>query len=1104
MRLFTAIPTNKKLTANDRKKIFTLLGFKNQTEYVKASKLSKQEAVARAVTQYNQDIKPLNDDIKKERTQKRKLQQYGSRLKNDINNKATFRKNIRTDTQFENMLDIVLKSNKRFLITWGDTNYTLSEKKIIDLRQHRQSHGSFFTNPTEAMESDAQLFYHLKKGMITFRDTGRLLSSTYSNQKGGFFNMVNISPFDLTDYQIFDSVKKENYENQDCCFLHALKISGKVSDIKMNELRATVKCKVLPKYLLKQLCESLDVFVSVQVPDGGTHKKRWYPNTPTKDEKKQKPIIQLGLINSHYFLIQKVPITKYALEHCYDETFTALENWQMKLYVESKKDFCRDASRNMNSFDVIDYMFKHSDKYFEKMSLTAEIYDTIYYNQFNEITTLEYDEETSVRLNQVKEVKEPKPNNGKQKNKPWHHEFFDFETTTDGTKHRPYLVCTMGVDGKFNTFTSTSDDPKKYDEGVGLSMLNHLVEKYHGQNVRLYAHNGGYDITFIREHLTITKIIERGHSLLRLYGMFYYGDGKYINIEVQCTMAFLACSLSKFKKMFKLTCKKEVIAHSSYNQRSMSNEKVMKRGMLLSACKKYYKKDGKSWADFMSNAREWGCLRDGGRVDIVEYSRQYCIIDCELLRAGWLTFEKWINIVTKLNVNDFISISSLTDNFYRNEGVYEGVYEMSHHVREFSQRSMVGGRCMMNSNKKQHTTFAMDDYDATSLYPSSQYRMKGYLKGKPKVLKDLRYEALETYDGYFVEIVITGVGRHLEFPLMSYVTESKTRHFTNDMIGKTAVVDKFMLEDLIKFQKVTFDIVRGYYYDEGRNEKLSEVVLYLFNERVKAKAEEPPNPIEVVFKLMLNASYGKTLMKPFETETHIMTYKNAEAYIVRNYNKIKSIDILGDATWDTLQKTDKLKIKCDNEISEHFNNAHCGCEVLSMSKRIMNEVMCLAEENNLKIYYQDTDSMHIPCQAVPILEGLFKAEYGRELRGKKLGQFHGDFDSHTLEGKNIHAVESVFLGKKVYIDKLTDGETKDQNGNMVYDYHFRMKGVNQVGIEHRRDVDFDGDAMALYRHMFTGEAVGFDMCGGGIKPTFDYGRNGDISSKREFIRKVQF
>ena len=30
-----------------------------------------------------------------------------------------------------------------------------------------------------------------------------------------------------------------------------------------------------------------------------------------------------------------------------------------------------------------------------------------------------------------------------------------------------------------------------------------------------------------------------------------------------------------------------------------------------------------------------------------------------------------------------------------------------------------------------------------------------------------------------------------------------------------------------------------------------------------------------------------------------------------------------------------------------------------MSKRVMNEVMCLAEDNELGIKYQDTDSMHI-------------------------------------------------------------------------------------------------------------------------------------------------
>jgi hypothetical protein len=38
---------------------------------------------------------------------------------------------------------------------------------------------------------------------------------------------------------------------------------------------------------------------------------------------------------------------------------------------------------------------------------------------------------------------------------------------------------------------------------------------------------------------------------------------------------------------------------------------------------------------------------------------------------------------------------------------------------------------------------------------------------------------------------------------------------------------------------------------------------------------------------------------------------------------------------------------------------YIGAFILSMSKRIMSEVMCLAEDNGIEIYYQDTDSMHI-------------------------------------------------------------------------------------------------------------------------------------------------
>ena len=76
-----------------------------------------------------------------------------------------------------------------------------------------------------------------------------------------------------------------------------------------------------------------------------------------------------------------------------------------------------------------------------------------------------------------------------------------------------------------------------------------------------------------------------------------------------------------------------------------------------------------------------------------------------------------------------------------------------------------------------------------------------------------------------------------------------------------------------------------------------------------------------------------------------------------------------------------------------FNtNTLLGVQVLSMSKRIMNEVMTTAEDLDIKIYYQDTDSMHIEKDKLNLLADEFKKRYNHELIGKNLGQFHNDFD----------------------------------------------------------------------------------------------------------------
>ena len=72
-------------------------------------------------------------------------------------------------------------------------------------------------------------------------------------------------------------------------------------------------------------------------------------------------------------------------------------------------------------------------------------------------------------------------------------------------------------------------------------------------------------------------------------------------------------------------------------------------------------------------------------------------------------------------------------------------------------------------------------------------------------------------------------------------------------------------------------------------------------------------------------------------------------YISYNYNYIDSI----------IEVNGKFYNKKVKSILSHFNYVHCGVEILSMSKRIMNKVFSSASDIDVKIYYQDTDSIHL-------------------------------------------------------------------------------------------------------------------------------------------------
>ncbi len=169
------------------------------------------------------------------------------------------------------------------------------------------------------------------------------------------------------------------------------------------------------------------------------------------------------------------------------------------------------------------------------------------------------------------------------------------------------------------------------------------------------------------------------------------------------------------------------------------------------------------------------------------------------------------------------------------------------------------------------------------------------------------------------------------------------------------------------------------------------------------------NPIEKIIKLFMNSFYGKSTIKPIDTDIKVFSSEvKFKKYMLYNHTMVE----------ETRHICNKYFVKIKKAINDHFNFCHAGCEILSMSKRIMSRVMCLAEELDILIFYQDTDSMHIESDKVELLAKEFYKKYKQELIGEDGCQFHVDFDMFNQDGDklktktDINSIEAYFLCKK--------------------------------------------------------------------------------------------
>ena len=904
----------------------------------------------------------------------------------------------------------------------------------------------------------------------------------------------------LERYQIFTSLNNKAFDEN--CLVYAIRQTNLFSESILNNMRTTCYTRYVSKKQLEKFGESYNIKFNVikyiqekNKWDDITHGKNKYFGSDKEDAKK----INLALINKHYILNENVEgVSTFYINHyddienkCKDKQ--AIERFKISALDNKKYKHNKTKYHEIKSYDLIKFMT--SDHITWSFDDLCHLKNNLYEFNTNEIKDLNNFCDKDFKVVEKSEVKQDKTKITKIY-------FADTETDTSGDNHVAFCIAYAEQDVLDNEFNIKSEN-KDIKFEFGRKCLNNFLDKIE-DHALVYFHNLAYDIRQFNEF----DITDQNAKNTKVMNAQINYKGK--TIYFKDSLSIVSMKLADFPTSFNLDCgQKEMFPYKYYTFENF--EKLNCKGIISEAGKQELKHNWNQ-QQFEENLNKLGIAKDG-KFDMVEYVKFYCCQDVRILKQGFQKFRKMCWESLKIDVNNVLTAPSLANQYFTRE-IYEKIpnyYLYGGIVRSFIQKAVYGGRCMTRLNKRWSVNEELADFDAVSLYPSAMKRLY-CVKGKCEVLQDeelntnylLTHTCLEDEQPskekpittYIVEIQITNINKHLAFPCVVYKDKETNTNRNDDSeiaIGKTAVVDSITLEDWIKYNGLECKIIRGYKWTGEKSFLIRDVIQNLHLLRCEYKKTH--NPLQLVIKLIMNSAYGKCIQKPITTNLVFKKYQTKKfdkktkkyvddyplnKFLIKNSSKIINY---------TQVNKNLYAIKVGQQIDDFYTNTLLGVQILSMSKRIMNEVMCTAEDLNIQIYYQDTDSMHIQKNKINDLANEYFKRFNRELIGKNLGQFHNDFD----EVADGYAYKSVFVGKKMYVDLLKND--KGETG-----IHYRMKGVNLDCVklyaeEHNCEI-FD-----VYNKLFNGETLTFDLLK--AKPCFKMNNNQTVSNQKEFKRSIK-
>lgn len=882
-----------------------------------------------------------------------------------------------------------------------------------------------------------------------------------NNPQGGFLPFINTLPIDLSKFGFFHENEDTGKYHEFNCLYYAFKNLG-LAEEKLQSLKIEFWQRDISRKNFKEIANLLNIHIRLS-PSRDTNIFNYKP----KDIINTLEVFNIGCIENHYFSIEPTDYTSFVLKN-YEEVkdIKNFENIVGKNIKTGKYE--RKNNRGLSSKMVLEYVIKNHSKPINKMDLL----NTPFHSKINnKITYLNYPE------NCCKPIVKRK---NSEKKKSVLRIFFDFETVPDNKNtgdrinkntgeiqaefiHKATTVC-----AKFNNNTK-----KWFGFDCGQEFIKYVMSITNYTEIHLIAHNMSFDFNQIARYLPNIELCKIGNRFIcsRSYT-------KNATIICKDSLNFINNKLCNFPKIFGFNENKEKFQHEWVNITNLDE-----KGYFIN-----------EWID--APEYEINTPIINGKFNIKNYLEYYCEIDVFILQKGYNIFDQWC-LQLGIDIDTVYTVSSIAKQYALENDCFEGCFELTGIPQHYINQSMYGGRVCTQSNNmiKRETgkkyinnkVYDIDeDYcqigtlDANSLYPSACMEIKGFIKGKPKVIgiNQLDIDFLNKQDHYIVDILIKKVGKKLKIPLLCIKKESSIE-YTNEVENTILTVGKDYLLDLIKFQEIEFQIIRGYYFNEGFNTKIRDTIDDLYTKRQKLKNDvkrdqngeiildfdgKPikwSNPANEIYKLIMNSIYGKCLQRPRDKKLIIKNSRNDMLrYLTRNKNNIEMIE--------KIDGCDKYIIREYKEINKDFNSVHIGCQILDASKRIMNEVMYIAEELDFDIYYTDTDSLHLDVCYINKIAEIYKKRYNKILIHNGLGGFKPDFGTNEKTGEYLYAVKSIFLGKKMYIDVLDNGHE-----------HIRLKGISPSAIEYKCNNEHI-TSWDIFNNRYHGQKQLFDLtCGGG-------------------------